>query len=440
MIDVAADVWDASAQWPSRPDASVVRLSGPVGRFAETWATRRSAARRAGGGVRACDACFAPSRAWSCRMTTARLPTAALEALRATRARRSHLRAAARVALADAVADRGVGPLCRAASAPHSTRTALLNPGILGETRMRDHDDAARTALASLRDSRHAARGRHPGHRHVRALRLLPAGVPDVRQPRGRERQSARPHRAHARGWSKATLPLDDPSVQTHIDRCLGCRACETACPSGVPYGQLLEATRATLREVQADAARRAGSSSASSRRPALLRVDARRVARHPRDAACRRCSRGIGGRLGFASAMLASTRAAAARSATTTSAWRGTRGRRRAARRAASWRGLFARDQPRDASARFAANDYRVRGRAGPGVLRRAARARRRPRSRARARAAEHRGVREERRRVHRRERGRLRRDDEGVRASPRRRSGVGRARGAASRRASAT
>jgi glycolate oxidase iron-sulfur subunit len=49
------------------------------------------------------------------------------------------------------------------------------------------------------------------------------------------------------RSMVEGTLPTTDIDVRTHIDRCLGCRACETACPSGVPYGQLLEATRATL-------------------------------------------------------------------------------------------------------------------------------------------------------------------------------------------------
>ena len=36
-----------------------------------------------------------------------------------------------------------------------------------------------------------------------------------------------------------------------HIDRCLGCRACEQVCPAGVEYGQLLEASREVLSQAQ---------------------------------------------------------------------------------------------------------------------------------------------------------------------------------------------
>jgi len=43
-------------------------------------------------------------------------------------------------------------------------------------------------------------------------------------------------------------LPIADSFV-THIDRCLGCLACETACPSGVEYGHIVERARAQIEE-----------------------------------------------------------------------------------------------------------------------------------------------------------------------------------------------
>ena len=43
-------------------------------------------------------------------------------------------------------------------------------------------------------------------------------------------------------------LAMGDSFV-THIDRCLGCLNCQTACPSGVEYGRLLESTRAQIEQ-----------------------------------------------------------------------------------------------------------------------------------------------------------------------------------------------
>jgi glycolate oxidase iron-sulfur subunit len=40
-------------------------------------------------------------------------------------------------------------------------------------------------------------------------------------------------------------------STQLHLDRCLTCRACETACPSGVQYGKLLDIGRKVVEQEQ---------------------------------------------------------------------------------------------------------------------------------------------------------------------------------------------
>jgi len=58
--------------------------------------------------------------------------------------------------------------------------------------------------------------------------------------PRGRIRQMQM--------IDEGRQPLGESFV-THIDRCLDCRACETACPSGVEYGKLVEAARVQIEQ-----------------------------------------------------------------------------------------------------------------------------------------------------------------------------------------------
>ncbi len=62
----------------------------------------------------------------------------------------------------------------------------------------------------------------------------------------GTEMDSPRGRIHLLRALSDGTLALDDDVVR-HLDLCLGCRACESACPSGVRYGHIFEDARAFI-------------------------------------------------------------------------------------------------------------------------------------------------------------------------------------------------
>ncbi len=121
------------------------------------------------------------------------------------------------------------------------------------------------------------------------------------------ENDSPRGRLVLMRGLLEGSLSPDDADVRLHLDRCLGCRGCETACPSGVPYGQLLEATRATLAERHRPPLI-ARAILAVFARPTLLRLVLAGARLLRGTGLPRLLGRTLPGRPGFAMAMLAST------------------------------------------------------------------------------------------------------------------------------------
>src|SRR5258706_13311254 len=64
----------------------------------------------------------------------------------------------------------------------------------------------------------------------------------------GNENDSPRGRIYIMRAVQEGRMALEAEPVR-HIDLCLGCRACEAVCPSGVQYGALLEGTRDFFRK-----------------------------------------------------------------------------------------------------------------------------------------------------------------------------------------------
>jgi glycolate oxidase iron-sulfur subunit len=64
----------------------------------------------------------------------------------------------------------------------------------------------------------------------------------------GTEMDSPRGRIFLVKSLAEGRVGLSDPTVE-HLSLCLDCRACETVCPAGVPYGRLIEAAKAEIEQ-----------------------------------------------------------------------------------------------------------------------------------------------------------------------------------------------
>jgi glycolate oxidase iron-sulfur subunit len=71
----------------------------------------------------------------------------------------------------------------------------------------------------------------------------------------GTEMDSPRGRIYLMRAVTDGRVSAADPEVRRHLDLCLDCRACESACPSGVQYGRLIEPFRLHLARTQPSSA-----------------------------------------------------------------------------------------------------------------------------------------------------------------------------------------
>jgi glycolate oxidase iron-sulfur subunit len=69
----------------------------------------------------------------------------------------------------------------------------------------------------------------------------------------GLELASPRGRIAAMRAVEAGAVAVDDPSFVRSMDECVQCRGCEAACPSSVPFGHLMEETRAALHRARAE-------------------------------------------------------------------------------------------------------------------------------------------------------------------------------------------